>query len=125
MVSAYLGVVPTNVCEKLVNEASHQGPGRVDSGNELRNDLLLKRHIIQHMRRGNNSSYLGQRPALVTCFGWFCWALKRFIPFSSLKKLKKIWSLDLGTRPTSSLHDSERQRSESWLPLPTTKQPHL
>lgn len=37
----YLGVVPANVREKLVDEASHQGPGRVNSCNELRYNLVF------------------------------------------------------------------------------------
>lgn len=86
-VSTYLGVIPTNVCEKLVNKAAHQGPGRINSCNELRYNLLLKKDtVMQHMRHGNNSGYSGQGLALVTCFGRFCWALKWFIPFSSLKE---------------------------------------
>lgn len=86
-VSTYLGVIPTNVCEKLVNEAAHQGPGRINSRNELRYNLLFKKDtVMQHMRHGHNSGYSGLGLALVTCFGRFCWALKWFIPFSSLKE---------------------------------------
>ena len=39
----YLRVVPANVGEKLVDEASHQGPGRINSCNELRYDLVFRK----------------------------------------------------------------------------------
>lgn len=53
----YLRVVPTDVCEKLVNETSHQRPGRINSRNELRYDLVFKRAWDAAIRPGNNSSY--------------------------------------------------------------------
>lgn len=53
----YLRVVPTDVCEKLVNETSHQRPGRINSRNELRYDLVFKRARDAAIRPGNNPSY--------------------------------------------------------------------
>lgn len=42
-VSTHLGVVPTNVCEKLVDKTSHQGPWRINSCNELRYNLIFRK----------------------------------------------------------------------------------
>lgn len=39
----YLWVVPTNICEKLVNEPAHQGSGCVNSCNELRYNLVCRK----------------------------------------------------------------------------------
>lgn len=55
--ATYLRVVPTNVCEKLVNEAPHQWPGRINSRNELRYDLVFKRARDAAIRSGNDPSY--------------------------------------------------------------------
>lgn len=55
--ATYLRVVPTDVCEKLVNETSHQRPGRIDSRNELRYDLVFKRARDRAIRPGNDPSY--------------------------------------------------------------------
>lgn len=40
-VSTYLGVISPNVSEKLVNETSNQGPGCINSRNELRYNLVF------------------------------------------------------------------------------------
>lgn len=55
--ATYLRVVPTDVCEKLVNEAPHQRPGRINSRNELRYDLVFKRARDAAIRSGNDPSY--------------------------------------------------------------------
>ena len=44
----YLGVVASDVGEQLVDEASNQGAGRVDAGDQLRDDLRRHKRSQTH-----------------------------------------------------------------------------
>ena len=69
----YLGVVPANVCEKLVNEAAHQGPRRIDSRNELRYNLAFgkTRYAAREMQK-QLVTLLGNDPLLKLVCGRCC-----------------------------------------------------